>query len=153
MTEAPGTEELIRRAEELSRLLDEETALLEALDLAAATTLLPQKEQAVAALQEAAGRAAAEGEPDEEEPEAEDLDGDAADGKRERLRQTQEALCEAVSANCGALTRSLDLQTRLMQAIAKAIPAGRAAEAPSYQPDGRKVPVRPPEAYAFQRRM
>jgi hypothetical protein len=139
MTEAPGTEELIRRADELLKVLEEETALLDALDLGRAAALLPRKEVAVAALQDATGRDAPEEEPGEEE--------------REELERSREALRAGVEANCHALTRSLELQTRLMQAIAKAVPAGRAAEAPSYQPDGRKVPARPPEAYAFQRRM
>ena len=42
---------------------------------------------------------------------------------------------------------------RLIETIAQAVPRGRAAEAPVYQPDGSQVPARPPEAYAFMSRM
>ena len=150
MTEVIGTEELMRRADELSRVLEEETGLLDALDLVGAAALLPRKEQAVAALQNTRVRGAPDGDP---EADSEEGHEEGTDEDRERLELSWESLRAAVEANCGALTRSLALQTRFMQAIAKAVPAGRAAEAPSYQPDGRKVPPRPPEAYAFQRRM
>jgi hypothetical protein len=131
--------DLIGRIGELSSVLEEETALLDALDLTGATLLLLRKEEAVASLQTAAEQLG-----DGEELTEEDT---------ALVEESKAALQAQAEANQAALLRSLDLQNRLMQTIAKAIPAGRAEEAPAYQLDGKKMPARPPEAYAFQSRM
>lgn len=133
--------DLIRRIDDLAAVLEEETALLDALDLAGAAKLLPHKEEAVAALQDAASRIGGGSE-------------EVTSGENEALLgRCKAALQEQAEANQAALVRSLELQGRLMQTIAKAVPAGRAEEAPSYLPDGRKVATRPLGAYAFQQRM
>ena len=132
--------ELIELTDRLSQVLEEETGLLDALDLVAATGLLARKGDAVAALQ---GALAASGDA------APALDGEEAD----RLRDGVRRMTEAAEANQAAIERGLAVQMRLVEAIAHAVPRARAVEAPIYQPDGSKVPARPPEAYAFLSRM
>lgn len=141
MSDTIGIPDLIRRVDDLTTILEEETALLDALDLPGATELLPRKEETVTALQEAADQI---GDGSEEGISEED---------KALLTESKAALQEQAEANQAALIRSLELQGRVMQTIAKAVPAGRADEAPVYQQDGRKLSTQPPEAYAFQRRM
>ena len=125
-------------SDRLSEVLAEETALLDALDLAGAGGLLARKRDAVAALQGAlAGGAVA----------TSDADGATA------LRDSVQRMLDLAKANRAAVERGLALQMRLVQAIAQAVPRARATEAPSYRPDGSKVATRPPEAYAFLSRM
>lgn len=133
------SDDLSELTERLNRVLAEETGLLDALDLAAATNLLPRKQDAVAALQSAiiAGVHTA------------DLDERQMDALRGRAQR----LTELGEANRQAIERGLALQTQLIQTIAQAVPKARAGEAPVYQADGTKIPPRPPESYAFQRQM
>ncbi len=131
--------ELIGLMDRLSQVLEEETGLLDALDLPAATGLLARKGDAVAALQGALS--AGDGVPD--------FTGEEAD----LLRDSARRMTEAAEANRVAIERGLAVQMRLVQAIAQAVPRARAVEAPVYQPDGSKVPARPPEAYAFLSQM
>jgi hypothetical protein len=131
-------DDLVALTDQLALVLEDETALLEALNLPGAVKLLSRKRDAVAAL-EGALAAGAAAELDEEQSEA--------------LRESFERMARNAGANRVAIERGLALQMRLIDTIAQAIPRGRALEAPCYQPDGRKVPARPPEAYAFLSRM
>jgi hypothetical protein len=133
------TDDLATLTDRLSALLEEETALLDSLDLTGAAALLSRKRDAVAALQAAMMTG----------PVPAGLDAGQAT-----------ALCESIArmaalgeANRVAIERGVALQTRMIQAIATAVPRARAVEAPVYQPDGSKMPARPPEAYAFLSRM
>lgn len=129
---------LTEAADRLSDVLSAETALLEAFDLRGAGALLPQKREAMAALQGAApkeGGLTLEGE---------DLD---------QLRASLHRLCTLAEGNRVAIERGLATQLQVIQAIARAVPKARAGEAPIYQPNGSKAPPRPPEAYAFLSRM
>jgi hypothetical protein len=132
------TEDLVGLTERLNLVLAEENRLLDALELPAAVGLLPQKRDAVAALQRAlAGRSAAA-----------ELSAEA-----EKLRESLQRLATLGEANRIAIERGLSLQMRLIQTIAQAVPQARALEAPIYQPDGSQVASRPPQAYAFLSRM
>lgn len=133
------SDDLNELTERLNAVLAEETGFLDALDLAAATNLLSRKQDAVAALQGAIIAGVDTGGMDEDQTEA--------------LRGRAQQLAELAEANRQAIERGLSLQTQLIQTIAQAVPKARAAEAPVYQPDGSKVPARPPESYAFQRQM
>lgn len=62
-------------------------------------------------------------------------------------------MAAAAEATRVAIESGLALQMRVIQAIATAVSRARAVEAPLYQPEGTKVPARPPEAYAFLSRM
>ena len=128
-------EELSALTNQLSEVLEEENRLLEGLDLAAAAGLLTRKCDAVAALQGAvaAGNLAAGLLPEEAAV----------------LRASIGRMSALAQENRTALERGVALQARVIQAIATAVPQARAVEAPIYQPDGSKVPPRPPEAYAF----
>ena len=130
------TDDLAELTDRLSEVLEEETGLLDALDLAAAGGLLARKRDAFAALQ---GALAANGADQVAEPEL--------------LRASVLRMSELAETNRAAIERGLALQTRLIAAIAEAVPRARAAEAPIYQPDGSKVAGRPPEAFAFLSRM
>jgi hypothetical protein len=129
------TENLAELADRLSQVLEEETGLLDALDLPAAGSLLSRKRDAVAALQGAmsSGHTAPK------------LDGEQADA----LRCSVMRMAQLADANRAAIERGLALQMRLMHAIAQAVPRARATEAPIYQPDGRQAAPRPPEPYAY----
>lgn len=133
------TDSLAELTDRLSAVLAEETGLLDALDLSAAGGLLSRKRDAVAALQDAVsgGAAALVLEP---EPAA-------------ALRASVGRMAEQADANRIAIERGLALQMRLIEAIAQAVPRARATEAPVYQPNGSKVPAKPPEAFAFLSRM
>jgi hypothetical protein len=131
-------DDLAALADILSAVLDEETALLEALDLPAAAKLLDRKRDAVAALQGAVG-AGSGVERDEDEQQA--------------LRESVRHMAERAEANRAAIEHGLAMQMKLIETIAKAVPIGRAEEAPTYQPNGSRVATRPPEAYAFLSRM
>lgn len=133
------TNDLAELTDRLSAVLAEETGLLDALNLSAAGGLLTRKRDAVAALQAAmsGGAAAIVREPE-----------DAA-----TLRASVRHMAEQADANRAAIERGLALQMRLIEAIAQAVPRARATEAPVYQPDGSKVPGKPPEAFAFLSRM
>jgi phage FluMu protein gp41 len=132
------TEDLIEITDRLNQVLAEENALLDALDLPAATGLLLRKRDAVAALQGSLATAAA---------------ADLSPEDAERLRDSMQRLTELGEANRTAIERGLALQMRLIQTIAQAVPRARAQEAPVYQPNGSQLPPRPPEAYAFLSRM
>jgi hypothetical protein len=133
------TEGLIALTERLNQVLAEETALLGALDLAGATAMLTRKRDAVTALLAAlAGGATTSAEISVE---------------AEKLRESLQRLAILGQANRTAIERGLALQMRLIQTIAQAVPRARALEAPVYQPDGSRIPARPPEAYAFRSRM
>ena len=136
--DARGTE-LANLADRLSQVLEEETALLDALDLPAATGLLARKSDAVAALQGALSAGGATREPGME--------------ASEELRESVRRMAEVADANQAAIERGLAVQMRLVEAIAHAVPRARAVEAPVYQQDGSKVAARPPEAYAFLSQM
>ena len=131
--------ELVTITDRLSAVLEEETVLIEDLDLAAAAGLLSRKRNAVSALQEAmvAGSLTAV------------LDA----GQATVLRESLARMVAVAEVNRVAVERGVALQMRVVQAIATAVPRARAVEAPVYQPDGSKVPARPPEAYAFLSRM
>lgn len=133
------TDELIALTGRLSEVLTEETALLDALDLAGAGAMLAQKHDALAALQGvmAGGRAMA----------------GIAEGHHAMLRESLAQLTVAGEANRTALERGLALQMRLIDAIAQAVPRARASESPVYRHDGSQLPPRPPEAFAFLSRM
>jgi hypothetical protein len=133
------TENLIELTERMNQVLAEENALLDSLDLPGATALLTRKRNAVAALQ----GALAGGNTTSAELSAE----------AEKLRESLQRLALLGEANRTAIERGLALQMRLIQTIAQAVPRARALEAPVYQPNGSKVPARPPEAYAFLSRM
>ena len=135
-----GVDELGGLTDALSAVLEEETALLDELDLVGAAGLLPRKRDAVAALQGAVAAGAIPAAA--EEP-----------GRQAALRGSIERMAALAEQNRVALERGVALQTRVVQAIATAVPRARAVEAPVYQPDGSKVPARPPEAYAFLSRM
>jgi len=139
-SDAPELDELGALTDALSAVLAEETALLEALDLAGATLLLPRKRDAVAALQGAVAAGAIPAVADDP-------------GRQAALRASMERMATLAEQNRAALEQGLTLQGRVVQAIATAVPRARAVEAPVYQPDGSKVPARPPEAYAFLSRM
>ena len=132
-------EELGALTDRLSEVLDEENRLLDGLDLAAAAGLLSRKRDAVAALQ---GAVAAGGGTAGLPPE-----------KAAALRASVSRMSALAQENRAAIERGVALQMRVIQAIAAAVPRARAVEAPVYQPDGSKVPPRPPEAYAFLSRM
>jgi hypothetical protein len=134
------TERLRDLADRLSLVLEEETALLEALDLSAAGGLLARKRAAVAALQAALIAV----------PEPDLLRGPGTDTA---LRDSVRRLAALAAANRAAVARGLALQTRLIETIARAVPRARAEEAPTYRPDGGKLPTRPPQPYAFLSRM
>ena len=131
--------DLASLTDQLADVLQQETELLDALDLAAAAALLARKRGAVAALQSAiaAGAANAPRSPEE----------DAA------LRDSVQRMTACAEANRAAIERGVALQMRVVQAIAAAVPRARATEAPVYQPNGSQLPPRPPEAYAFLSRM
>ena len=133
------SDDLNELTDRLNAVLAEETELLNALDLTAATNLLSRKQDAVAALQGAiiAGVKT----------------GDMGEDQTAALRERAQLLAELGEANRQAIERGLALQTQLIKTIAQAVPKARAAEAPNYQPDGSKVPARPPEFYAFRRQM
>jgi hypothetical protein len=131
-------EALIELTERLSEVLSEETGLLNELDLPAAGGLLARKRDAVTALQKALADGAITALPPEE----------AA-----ALRASVQRMTELAEANEIAVERGLAVQMRLIQTIAQTVPRARAIEAPIYQPNGSQVPPRPPEAYAFLRRM
>ncbi len=130
------THDLVTLTDRLSAVLTEETALLDALDLPAAGALLSRKRDAVAALQEAMAEGGA----------AVPRDGAA-------LRSSVRHMAELAEANRAAIERGLAVQMRLVEAIAQAVPRARADEAPVYQPDGSRVPGKPPEAFAFLSQM
>ena len=132
------SEELAGLVDQVTAVLQEETALLDALNLPAATGLLSRKRDAVAALQGALSAGDAAG-----------LGGEGSD----KLRDSAQRMADAASANQAAIERGLALQMQLIQVIAQAVPRARAVEAPVYQPDGSQVPPRPPDAYAFLSRM
>lgn len=138
-SEHRGTDELMMLTDRLSAVLEEETALLDGLDLAGAAGLLSRKREAFAELQEAMTSG----------PGPVGLDSDQAAAFRESLAR----MTAMAEANRVAIESGLALQMRVIQAIATAVPRARAVEAPVYQPDGSKVPARPPEAYAFLTRM
>jgi hypothetical protein len=133
------TEDLIGVTERLNEVLTEENALLDALDLSAAVALLPRKRDAVEALQAMVSDGTATA-----ELSAEDT---------ERFRESLQRLATLGAANRTAIEHGLALQMRVIQTIAQAVPRALALEAPIYQPDGRQMPPRPPEAYAFLSRM
>ena len=133
------TNELVMLTDRLSAVLEEETALLDGLDLAGAGGLLSRKRDAVAVLQEAMTSG----------PVPVGLDSDQTAALRESLAR----MTAVAEANRVAVERGVALQMRVIQAIATAVPRARAVEAPVYQPDGSKLPARPPEAYAFLTRM
>lgn len=135
------SDELAGLVDQVTAVLQEETALLDALNLPAATGLLSRKRDAVAALQGALSSAG---------------DGAGSGGDEEgsdKLRDSARRMADAAEVNRVAIERGLELQMRLIQAIAQAVPRARAVEAPVYQPDGSQVPARPPDAYAFLSRM
>lgn len=133
------TDDLVTLTDRLSAILEEETALLDGLDLAEAAGLLSRKRDAVSALQEAVAAG----------PVPAGLEADQAAALCESLTR----MAAMAEANRVAIESGLALQMRVIQAIATAVPRARAVEAPVYQPDGSKVPARPPEAYAFLTRM
>jgi hypothetical protein len=133
------TRDLVELTDRLSAVLGEETALLDALDLSAAGALLARKRDAVAALQEALADGPVAMEPDAEPAAA--------------LRRSVRHMADQADANRVAIERGLAVQMRLVEAIAQAVPRARATEAPIYQPDGSKVPAKPPEAFAFLSQM
>jgi len=133
------TESLIALTERLNQVLAEENALLDALDLPGATALLTRKRDAVAALQGAISSGYTT---------SAELSVEA-----EKLRASLQRLASLGEANRTAIERGLELQMRLIQTIAQAVPRARALEAPVYQPNGSQLPARPPEAYAFLSRM
>lgn len=133
------TDDLVTLMDRLSAVLEEETALLDGLDLAGAAGLLSRKRGAVAALQEAVAAGSV-------------LAGLDA-GQAAALCESLARMAAMAEANRVAIERGVALQMRVVQAIATAVPRARAVEAPIYQPDGSKVPARPPEAYAFLSRM
>lgn len=133
------TDDLVTLMDRLSAVLGEETALLDGLDLAGAAQLLPRKRGAVAALQEAVAAGSVPA----------GLDA----GQAVALCESLARMAAMAEANRVAIERGVALQMRVVQAIATAVPRARAVEAPIYQPDGSKVPARPPEAYAFLSRM
>jgi hypothetical protein len=152
------TERLTDLADRLGQVLAEETALLNALDLAAAGGLLARKRDAVAALQAAlagdGGAAALEAQGNgirEDGTQGNGIAGDAA--RTDTLRRSVQRVAALAEANRSAIERGLALQMRLIEAIARAVPRARATEAPIYQPNGSQSPPRPPEAYAFLSRM
>ena len=136
MSDAEG---LSRLADRLSDVLLEETALLDALDLAGAGALLSRKQAAVVALQQAVAGDGGRSRVANEDPEA--------------IRGSVDRLQRLAEANRAALERGLATQSRLIQTIARAVPAARAIEAPVYLSNGSKLPPRPPQAYAFLSRM
>lgn len=138
-SERRGADGLVTLTDLLSAVLEEETVLLDRLDLAGAAGLLSRKRDAVAALQEAM----AEG------PVPAGLDASQAAALGAGLAR----MTAVAEANRVAIERGVALQMRVVQAIATAVPRARAVEAPIYQPDGSKMPARPPEAYAFLSRM
>ena len=133
------TDDLVTLTERMSVVLAEENALLEALDLPGAAALLGRKRSAVAALQEALS--------------SNQTTSAALSAEADKLRESLQRLALLGEANRTSIERGLALQMRLIETIAQAVPRGRAAEAPVYQPDGSQVPARPPEAYAFMSRM
>ena len=133
------TDTLAELTEEMCAVLTQETALLDGLDLAAAVDLLPRKKAAIASLQAVLA----------ERPKFAELDEDDAAS----LRACVARMAVLAEANQSAVERGLAVQMRVIQAIAQAVPRARAEEAPSYLPNGSRVAVRPPEAYAFLRRM
>jgi hypothetical protein len=133
------TENLIELTERLNRVLAEENALLDALDLPGATALLDRKRNAVAALQGAISNG---------NTTSAELSAEA-----DKLRESLQRLASLGAANRTAIERGLALQMRLIQTIAQAVPRARALEAPVYQPNGSQVSARPPEAYAFLSQM
>lgn len=133
------TDELVMLTDRLSAVLEEEIALLDGLDLAGAGGLLSRKRDAVAVLQEAMTSG----------PGPVGLDS----GQTAALRESLARMTAVAEANRVAIESGLALQMRVIQAIATAVPRARAVEAPVYQPDGSKVPARPPEAYAFLTKM
>jgi hypothetical protein len=133
------TESLASLTASLNQVLDEETRLLDALDLAAAGRLVGRKRDAVLALQAALSAESA----------AAELAGEEAEALREGAAQ----LVGLSEANRVAVERGLALQMRLIKTIAQCVPRARAADAPIYQSDGTQQPPRPPEAYAFLSRM
>jgi hypothetical protein len=133
------TESLIALTERLNQVLAEENALLDALDLPRATALLTRKRDAVAALQGAISGG---------HTTSAELTVEA-----EKLRASLQRLASLGEVNRTAIERALELQMRLIQTIAEAVPRARAQEAPVYRPDGNRVPARPPEAYAFLSQM
>ena len=131
--------DLSQLAKTLNAVLAEETDFLDALDHAGAVELLPRKQDAVAALQGAIAAGV----------DTAGMDEDTLDA----LKWQAEVLGDLAEANRLAIERAIILQTEVIQTIANAVPKGRATEAPSYQPDGSKVPSRPFEPYAFNGQM
>lgn len=136
--EVPG-ENLAAIADRLSDILLQETILLDALDLPEAGALLERKRKALASLQF-------------------ELDHSDASSWLERqelaeLRGSLSRLQDRAEANRAALERGLGVQLQLIDAIARAVPQARANQAPIYQPNGSKIPQRPPDAYAFLSQM
>jgi phage FluMu protein gp41 len=132
-------ENIIVMTDRLNQVLVEENGWLDALDLQAAVALLARKRDAVAALQGALSLGSGTAKLSPESSEA--------------LRTSVRRLAELGEANRAAIERGLALQMQLIQTIAQAVPRGRAAEAPVYQPDGTQVPSRPLDAFAFLSRM
>jgi hypothetical protein len=125
----------------LSDIIARETLLLDALELPKAGALVGEKLSALKALQ------AAYMELEQSADKPDDAEREAALGSAIQLL---ERLGEA---NRAAIERGLALQMRLIQTIVQAVPRARAAQAPVYQHDGRQLPPRPPEAFAFLSRM
>lgn len=132
-------DDLNQLAKTLNAVLAEETDFLDALDYNGAVALLPRKQDAVAALQGAIFAGIDVAGMEEEALEA--------------LKWQAEVLDDLAEANRQAIERAMALQTEVIQTIANAVPKGRAAEAPAYQPDGTKAPSRPFESYAFTGQM
>jgi hypothetical protein len=131
------TRELIQAAIDLADTLRRENAALAALDMAAATRLLAEKQAATAAF--AAAQAGAASTPDN------------AGVPRALLEQVAKGLRGQAEENRLLLERAMLVQSRVLGALARAVPQALAV-APRYDRGGSIAGARRPPAVALSAR-